>query len=169
MRIAFGIIALVLLMLAAQFLKRDPSKIGQLPYGENEVKPENSISEAKGFSLREAVHTTQFRMVYTIYFFFGVSLGVVMVHIVPYATDLGFSAMVAANILAIIGGLNIVGRIGIGSISDRAGRKSSLIVGFVLLAIALLLVMVARDLWMLYLFAIMFGFGRGVWQRWSHR
>jgi len=163
-RIAFlviGIIALVLLMLAAQFLKRDPSKTGQLPYGENEVKPENSISEAKGFSFREAVHTQQFRMVWTIYFFFGVSLGAVMVHIVPHATDLGISVMIAANILAIIGGLNIVGRIGIGSVSDRAGRKSSLIIGFVLCLVALLWLQLAGELWMLYLFAIIFGFGMG--------
>lgn len=159
--LVIGIIALVLLMLAAQFLKRDPSKTGQLPYGENEVKPENSISEAKGFSFREAVHTQQFRMVWTIYFFFGVSLGTVMVHIVPHATDLGISVMIAANILAIIGGLNIVGRIGIGSVSDRAGRKSSLIIGFVLFLVALLWLQLARELWMLYLFAIIFGFGMG--------
>lgn len=159
--LVIGIIALVLLMLAAQFLKRDPSKTGQLPYGENEVKPENSISEAKGFSFREAVHTHQFRMVWTIYFFFGVSLGTVMVHIVPHATDLGISVMIAVNILAIIGGLNIAGRIGIGSVSDRAGRKSSLIIGFVLFLVALLWLQLARELWMLYLFAIIFGFGMG--------
>ena len=159
--IVLGIIALVLLILAAQFLKRDPSKTGQLPNGENELRQENLVSEARGFSFREAIHTKQFRMVWSIYFLLGACLLAVMVHIVPHATDLGISAMVAAGILAIIGGLSIVGRIGGGSVSDRVGRKSTLIIGFILLLVALLWLQLAREPWMLYLFAILFGLGTG--------
>jgi len=159
--IVIGIIALVLLVLVAQFLKRDPGQVGQSPYGDNEVKPENLISEARGFSFQEAIHTKQFWMVCTTYLFFGACLHTVMAHIVPHATDLGISAASAANILATIGGLNIVGRIGIGSVSDRVTIKSSLIIGFILLAVALLWLQLARELWMLYLFAIIFGFGIG--------
>ncbi|MBA7683618.1 L-lactate transporter [subsurface metagenome] len=84
-----------------------------------------------------------------------------MVHIVPHATDLGTSAMIAANILAVVGGLSIVGRVGIGAISDRVGRKPSLIMGFALLAVALFWVMIAKEIWMLYIFAIIFGFSTG--------
>ena len=159
--IVIGIIALVLVILAAQFLKRDPGKIGQLPYGENEVKQENIISEARGFSLRKAIHTKQLRLVWIAYFFFGGCLHTGMVHIVPHATDLGTSAMIAANILAVVGGLSIVGRVGIGAISDRVGRKPSLIMGFALLAVALFWVMIAKEIWMLYIFAIIFGFSTG--------
>lgn len=159
--IVIGIIALVLVILAAQFLKRDPGKIGQLPYGENEVTQENIISEARVFSLRKAIHTKQLRIVWIAYFLFGGCLHSGMVHIVPYTTDLGISAMIAANILAVVGGLSIVGRVGIGAISDRVGRKPSLIMGFALLAAALFWVMIAKEVWMLYLFAIIFGFSTG--------
>jgi len=159
--IVIGIIALLLLILAAQFLKRDPSKIGQLPYGENEVKPENLISEARGASFREAIHTKQFQMIWAVYFLLGTCVHTIMVHIVPHATDLGISAMIAANILAVVGGLSIVGRVGIGIISDRVGRKLSLVIGFILLVVALLWLPLARELWMLYLFAIIFGFSYG--------
>ena len=54
-----GIIALVLIILAAQFLKRDPHQIGQLPYGQNEVRQESLVSQAKEFSFQEAIHTKQ--------------------------------------------------------------------------------------------------------------
>jgi len=159
--IVIGIIALLSLILAAQFLKRDPSRIGQLPYGENEVKPENLISEARGASFREAIHTKQFQMIWAIYFLLGTCVHTIMVHIVPHATDLGISAMIAANILAVVGGLSIVGRVGMGIISDRVGRKLSLVIGFILLVVALLWLPLARELWMLYLFAIIFGFSYG--------
>jgi len=40
--IIVGIIVLVLVILAAQFLRRDPSQVGQLPYGAIEVEAESS-------------------------------------------------------------------------------------------------------------------------------
>ena len=159
--IVIGIIALVILIVAAQFLKRDPGEIGQLPYGEKETEPENLTSETRGFSLQEAVHTKQFRMVWAICFFRGICLQTIMTHIVPYATDMGISAIIAANILAVVGGLSSAGRIGIGSISDRVGRMSSLIIGFSLLSVALLWLLFTSELWTFYLFAIIFGFSTG--------
>jgi len=159
--IIIGLTALVLITLFAQFLKRDPGKIGQLPYGANEITRENPTPESGGFSLREAARTKQLRMVWASYFFLGSCMHTGMVHIVPHTTDLGILAMTAANILAVIGVLSIVGRIGIGSISDKIGRKPSLIIGFALLATAALLVMAAKEVWMFYIFAILFGFSTG--------
>ncbi len=159
--IVIGLAAFVLLASAAQFLKRDPSKVGQLPYGENNAEPENLISGASGFSFWEAIHTKQFRMAWLIYFFTGICLHTIMVHIVSHATDLGTSAMTAANILATAGVVSIVGRIVTGSVSDRVGGRLSLIISFTLLAIAFLLVMVTKEVWTLYLVAIIFGFSTG--------
>ncbi|MFC2021746.1 MFS transporter [Chloroflexota bacterium] len=156
-----GIIALVLLILAAQFLKRDPSAIGQLPDGNSEAKQEDLPSEAWGFSLQEAVHTRQFWMLFALLFCFGFGVMAIMTHIVPHATDIGISTIIAASILATIGGLSIVGRIGIGSVSDKIGVRLSLVIGFSIVSVALLWLQLARELWMLYLFAIVFGFGTG--------
>lgn len=152
-----GIIALVLILLAAQFLRQNPGQIGQLPYGENEVKQESSVSEGRGVHFQEAVRTKQFWIVCTIYFCFGFGLHTIMVHIVPHATDLGISAANAANILAMIGGAGIVGSITMGSASDRIGIKPSLIFTLILMLAALLWLQLAKELWMLYLFGIAFG------------
>ncbi len=152
---------LVLLMLAAQFLRRDPHQIGQLPYGVNEVEEESLNLLPRGFSLQEAIHTSQFWMVCAVFFCFGFNLYTIIVHIVPHAIELGISPIIAANIVAIIGGVNAAGRIIIGSACDRIGNKRCLIISFILIAVALVWVIAAKEVWMFYLFAIIFGFGYG--------
>jgi len=159
--ITIGIIALVLIVLAAQFLRRDPSQIGLAPYGENEVRQESPASEARGFSLTGAIHTSQFWIVCALYFCFGIAELIIMVHIVPHAIDLGISPIIAANILAVIGGVSIAGRIIMGITSDRIGSKLTFIISFVLMSAALSWLVVAGEVWMLFLVAVVFGFGYG--------
>ena len=159
--IIVGLGVLVLLMLAAQFLRRDPHQAGQLPYGESEIKEESLNSPAGGFCFWEAIGTRPFWMVCAIFFCFGFNLYTIMVHIVPHAIELGISPIIAANIIAVIGGINAAGRIIIGYTCDRIGNRLSLIISFILMAVALVWVMAAKEVWMFYLFAVVFGFGYG--------
>ena len=156
-----GIIALVLIVLAAWFLRRDPSQVGQVPYGEEEVKAESLDAKAGGFSLREALRTSQFWLLCTIYSCFNFCMQAVMVHIAPHTTDLGISAISAANVLAIIGGTSIAGKIITGGAGDRIGNKTATILCLVLLSISLFWLQLANTVWMLYLFAALFGFAYG--------
>ncbi len=159
--IIVGAIALVLTVSAAQVLRRDPAQMGQLPYGADEVKPESPALEGKGFSLREAIQTKQLWIVSALSFCYAFSLYAVMVHIAPHAIDLGISATIAANLIAVIGGLSIAGRIIMGSGSDRIGAKFSYVIAFTMMALALFWLPFAREVWMLYLFAAIFGFAYG--------
>ena len=84
-----------------------------------------------------------------------------MVHIVPHATDLGISTVSAASIVSVIGGLSAVGRAGGGSIGDRIGNKPTLIITFILMGAAFVWLQFAKELWMFYLFAVIFGFAYG--------
>jgi len=156
-----GAIALSLLLLSAQFLKRDPSKTGQLPYGETEGKKQNLTFEIGGFSFREAIRTRQFQMLCAMYLCFGYITHSIMVHVVPHATDLGITPIIAASIMAVIGALSTASRIALGSVADRVGNKPVLIIGATLVAASLLCLTLARDLQILYLFAVIFGFGYG--------
>jgi len=156
-----GIIALVLIVLAAWFLRRDPSQVGQVPYGEEEVKAESLDTKAGGFSLREALRTSQFWLLCTIYSCFNFCMQAVMVHIAPHTTDLGISAISAANVLAIIGGTSIAGKIITGGAGDRIGNKTVILICFVLLSVILFWLRLAEVVWMLYLFAAVFGFAYG--------
>lgn len=154
-----GIAALVLIILAAQFLRRDPNETGQLPFGADEVK--TNRPRLKDFSFQEAARTRQFWTVLAMLLCYGFSSFTIMVHLVPHAIELGNSPATGAAILATIGGLSIVGKVAMGSAIDRIGARLTFMIGFVLMAAALLWLVPSNDLWMLYLFAIAFGFAYG--------
>ena len=156
-----GGIVLVIVVLASQFLRRDPTQAKQRPYGENEKEKQEPVSETHSFSLREAVRTRQFWLTSSMFFCFGFCFYTIMTHIVLHAIGLGISSTSAANILATIGGLSIVGRIVLGSAADRFGNRQVFIIGFMLMAAALFWLVPAKELWALYLFVVVFGFAIG--------
>ncbi|MFC2032231.1 MFS transporter [Chloroflexota bacterium] len=156
-----GIIAMVLVVIAAQFLRREPSEVGLSPYGGGEIEVDGSRSVVRGFSLHEAIRTSQFWIYFAILLCGFFCVDTMLVHIVPHTTDLQISAANAANILAIINGSSIAGRLIIGIASDRIGNKLALIVSFILMSIALFWLLAAKEVWMFYPFAIIFGIGFG--------
>lgn len=156
-----GGVVLLLVVLFAQFLRRDPTQMGQLPYGVDEGKQPELKSDTQAFSLKEAVYTAQFWVAFSIFFCFGFGVFAIVVHIVPHAIELGISATSAANILSCRGGMSLVGNYVLGGIADRIGNKRIFIVGFIMILAALFWLVPARELWMLYLFAIIFGFAGG--------
>ncbi len=156
-----GIAVLVFTVLAAQFLRRDPGEMGLSPYGGNEVKGDSVNLDAAGLSLREAIHTRQFWLLCALYFSFLLCDVAILVHIVIHATGLGVSAANAAGILAIIGGISIIGMNLMGGAADRIGSRLAFIVSFTLMAMALFWLLAAKEVWMFYLFAGIFGFAFG--------
>ena len=157
-----GGIVLVIVVLAAQFLRRDPTQMGQLSYGKSESKEGGLKSGTDGFTFREAVYTNQFWLMSGIVFCGGFWRLTILVHIVPHVTDLGFSPASAANILAIIGGVNILGIFIGGSLSDRLGSRQTYVISFILMSVASLWLLQAKEMWMLYIFTIIFGLGSGL-------
>lgn len=156
-----GMTVLVLTIAAAQFVKRDPGQIGQRPYGESKGGENSLSSAAEGFSLWQAIRTSQLWLICLALFFMGAFLQIVMVHIVPYTTDLQISATGAAIVLAVIGGMGTGGRVSMGIIGDRIGNRLVLTLSFGLVTLALFWLLAAKTLLMLYLFAVIFGFGYG--------
>jgi len=159
--LALGTVVLVAVVLVAQFLRRDPTRVKQRPYGESEGLKQGSVPETRPFSLREAVHTRQFWLASGMFFCFGFSVYTIMAHIVLDAGGLGISSVSAANILATIGGLSLAGRIVLGIAADRFGNRQVFIIGFILMAAALFWLVPNKEVWGLYLFAAVFGFAFG--------
>jgi MFS family permease len=156
-----GAAVMIILVSVAQLLKRDPSQIGLMPDGEEEKLGDKPDGGAGGFSLNEALHTRQF---WTIC---GVSVAIVfclmsiIVHIVPHAQDIRISAARAASVLAVIGGVSMAGRFITGITIDRIGSKRAMICCFGLLIAGLVWLQTAHGLWMLYLFAMVYGIAHG--------
>lgn len=156
-----GSITLLTVVLAAQLIKRDPTQVGQVPYGENQMKQGESNLRVEGFSLRQAVYSAQFWVFFTTGFCYGYCVFAIVVHITPHAIESGISAVRAANILATVGGLAILGKVMIGRVGDIVGTRRTLILGFILMSVALIWLVPAKMAWMLFLIAGLFGFAYG--------
>ena len=159
--VVIGVVILALMVSAAQFLRRDPSRMGLVPYGEEVAELENLNLGAGVFSLQRAIRTKQFWMLCLMFPSYEFCVSTILVHIVPHSTDLAISAASAANILAVIGVGSVAGRIMMGGAGDRIGNKQAFTICAILMFITLLWLLVAREVWMLYLFAVVFGFAYG--------
>jgi MFS family permease len=155
-----GVAVFILIVGLAQFLIRDPGEKGLSPYGEG-TGAERSNLDASGLSLQEAVHTAQLWILFAIYVFAGFFVQVIIVHVVIHATGLGISPVSAASVLSIVGVGSLIGRIMGGGVSDRFGNKPTIVAALILSGVGFIWLLVARELWMLYIFAIIFGLAYG--------
>jgi len=162
--IVMGLIAWLVISSMCLILKKDPGDMGLLPDGvkSEAAQPGPQKKEGKaqltGPSLLQASRTSNFWFLGLIWLLLSLDVHLVFVHVVSYAVDMGNSLMDAAIILALIGGTTIPGRLLVGRVSDTIGRKAPAITCAVLQVGALLWLMWAQELWMLYVFAIAFGF-----------
>ena len=162
--LVMGLIAWLVIASLSLLLIKDPGDIGLLPDGarseafEVSIQDKESKAQPTGLSLRQASSTSQFWFLGFAWLLLSVTLHLIFVHIVPYAIDVGISPMDAAVILSLIGGSSLLGRLGIGRLSDTIGRKGPALVCALLQAGALLWLIWSRDVWMFYAFAIPYGF-----------
>jgi OFA family oxalate/formate antiporter-like MFS transporter len=172
--IIIGLLALIIIIPGAFLLRRSPEEKGLLPLGKAEAtagdkenlniaKKEGSLtSESAGFSLKDAARTRAFWLLLTIIIFWSICVQMVMINIVYHAIKgLGILEGVAATFLSVIGISSIIGRPVMGAVSDRLGGKRTLVICLILQALAMFWLLRATDIWMLYLFAAVFGFAYG--------
>ena len=161
-----GIIALVGIIGPGLFLRRDPRDVGQWPDGAREevvkdVKQTPLTSLNPWFSLREAIRTSQFWIMAGLYGSFGFCRTTFTAHIAVQVQDLGFTLFDGANVLAVLTASSMIGRIGMGRVADKIGNRPAFIISFAATAIILVWGLTMHNLWGLYLFALVFGFGWG--------
>ena len=112
-------------------------------------------------SVRQAFRTRSFWLVFSIFFFYAVTIFIILTHLVPHVTDLGFSAAEAASVLSVAGGATLAGRILLGVASDRLGRKKAAMLSTLMHTGGLLWLLWAQEIWMFYLYALVFGLAWG--------
>jgi MFS transporter, OFA family, oxalate/formate antiporter len=117
-----------------------------------------------GLTFNQITRTPQYWMIFIAWVLYGLFYYSAMVHIVPYATDIGTSAVRAAAILSIIGIVGTAGRILLGFVGDKLGNRRTVYFSFAVMGLAFLGLALVRDSSMLYVFALVFGclFGIGV-------
>ena len=161
--IVLGMIPLVINIPLAQFLKRNPQQMGLKPYGED-APAETDLttdSDTWGLTLTQAVKTWRFWVFASLQFAFGFSMQIVVVHIVPHATDIGIPAIIAATILSISAGGRIVGNLTTGFLADRIRARLVLSFCFIVSTLSLAWLLFVTDISGFFAFAILFGITSG--------
>jgi len=169
-RTAIAVLGLIVGLVIAplsMLLKKEPAEIGMLPDGAK-APPDTTAGvnskdnpHAGSVTLAQALRTRNFWFLGIVWLLFSLCLHLVYTHIVPYATDMDISTAEAAVVLGLIGSISIPGRLIMGVVSDKTGRKASAMVCGLLQVGAMVWVAWARGLWMFYIFAIVYGFASG--------
>lgn len=154
-----GVVAVSVVSLA-QFLKRDPYQIGQLPLGSHRREHLHSPAD-QGYTLAEAVRTRQFWHVAIAFLCSGFCVFIISVHIVPHAIELGIDPVQAAILLATMGAASTAGRLGFGSAADRIGNKAGILTSFGVLTVAWICLLNSDTLRALHIAVLGFGLAHG--------
>jgi len=157
----FGLAAAIVLVAAAQAMRRNPAELGLKPDGVVEDKVSDAVQEEEGVSLKEAAKTRILWVLCIAKFCDLFCLFTVIIHIIPYSMDHGTEPAVAAGLLSTIGAMSIVGRIVLGGAFDRIGPRWSLLGCFAILTASLVMLQFAESTWSLFIFAIVYGPAHG--------
>jgi MFS family permease len=99
------------------------------------------------------------------FFHWGLGSYLILGHQVKLAEDAGYSAMFAVSIFGLYGVFMIAGQLS-SSISDWIGRELTIACSSVLTVVALIALLSVKDTsqpWLLYVYAICFGYGSGLY------
>jgi MFS family permease len=152
---------------AALLITESPERRGLVPDGDEiKVNAINTSQETfktkvtlsiREISLKEALHTKPFWLLYVGSFSFGLGLFIPFVHLIPFSNDFGLPNSTGVMLFSLIGVGSIVGRFLLGSFADRFGRRLSLAVMYAGSAAIFAWWLVAANVWQLAMFAFIFG------------
>jgi len=169
-----GILVFALLPLYFLFFYYRPREKGLTPYGSAEMAPasekerERAIGDvppARDWTPAQLLRTSQLWLLVVSYaLYWGVGNYLVLAHQVRFAEDAGYSSMFSVSIFALFGVTLFLGQ-SCGFLSDRLGREKVGTLAAALSILALAALMSVRDTshpWLLYVYAIGFGLGGGL-------
>jgi MFS family permease len=170
-----GILVAFLLPIYLFFFHYCPEDKGLRAYGEDELTALNATTgekavpqkmRSRNWTLREAMRTYQLWLLVLSYFlYWGIGNYLVLAHQVKFAEDVGYSKIFAASIFALFGVFMTVGLL-LAFLSDALGREKTISLAAVLNISALIALVLVRNTsqpWLLYLYAICFGGGTGLY------
>ncbi len=162
-----GIAGGALLLLLIRFFHNEPAVIGLKPLGAGDDEPvrqmqNNDLSKirTKEF-LKHAKKTSAFWNLVGIHFWGCAGHNVVLILLVAMAKDAGLSQGMAVGVYIVMTAVSTITRFAVPVVSDRVGSKWAMGVCFTLQTAPVLMLLVAQDAWMFYLFAVLFGIGLG--------
>ncbi len=120
----------------SRLLVRDPAARGLRPYGGAPAGDRAAEPGAPSWPVRRALRHPSFLALAGVYTATWIPVFMAPVHLVPLAQDLGLSPAAGATALSALGAGSLAGRLTMGAVSDRIGRRAALAVSLALQALA---------------------------------
>ena len=152
------------MLLSSLWFRRAPESMGQFPDGKDGPPPpldQTLISSSDGLTAKAASRTRTYWLILGMYALTFVVVFVPFVHSNQFAIDLGIDEITAATVISSIGVGGLAGRLLVGPISDRLGRKRLVVAAFALETLAFFGIAASNGLTLLYPSAVVFGFSYG--------
>jgi MFS family permease len=172
-RTAFVILGLayaIIHLTGATFLRKSPEDMGLKAYRKDRLNANawsgdegSMLPEDIGLTVWEAFKACSFWMLYLSIILIFASETFVMVHAVPFALDMGINTTIAAGAMTAMGVGSMVGRIVMGALSDRVGRKGILTAAYLLQGIMMFCLLWVRTSAGLYIVMAIMGLSFGGW------
>ena len=159
--VVIGIGVALMLVVTAQFLRRDPDARGGGRHPVAAARQSTESTVGAGPPLDRVLRSMPLWTICLLNLLLVFCLMIIMLHIVPHARDLGIPPIQAAGVLSTIGAVSMVGRFVGGLVIDRRGSKAVMGFCFFLLLIGLAWLQAADRPWMVYLFAVVYGLAHG--------
>jgi MFS family permease len=153
----FGVAALLIVGVASLLVEGSPERRSLRPDGGRARAVSGPVAEATGIPLAAALRSRTFWLLYAAGFTCSLALFIPFVHLSPYAEARGVSSLGAAWLVGLIGAGSITGRLVLGNLADRLGRRSSLAGAFAGMAVMMAWWLVSQSLWSMAIFAYVFG------------
>ena len=158
---ALACLAAAAFVLVWWLMRNDPADVGDEPLGQSDTLAASGSASAPAVvstSVRDAARTRTFWLLCGAYAICGgTSNGLIGSHMIPHALDIGISNAAASWTVGIMGGMNFIGTMGAGWLSDRMDPRKVLAGVYGLRAVALLILPVVTDANGMFVFAVVYG------------
>ena len=119
---------------------------------------DKSLFQGISANTSDVLRSRNFLLVASTYFICGFQDFFFVTHLIPFATDQGFSAQEASNLQGLAGLLSIPGLLLFSGLSERLGRKIPLFLTFLPRLLCFALLVFFSDRLGIYISALLFGF-----------
>ena len=150
----------VVLLAFSALIRSSPREMGLSAYGAEGSSNEQRIRSASAIapaSLRELLTKRPVWLLTGIHYLGCAGHAIILAHVVSMATFRGVSGIEAAGVLSTIAGVSIISRFAFSILTERLGGRSVLLMAVIGQSTSVLILLIASDAWMFYLFGVIFG------------
>ena len=155
------------MLLLLRLFHNEPGAIGLKPLGASDNDPLERLQEGPtakvrtSVFLRQAQRTNTFWNLIGIHFWGCAGHNIILMGLAAMAVERGISISAAAGVYGALTIVSTLTRFIVPVAADRLGSKGVMALSFALQTVPVLILLVANDLWVFYLFAVIFGIGMG--------